>query len=351
LVVDAQGAHNNASMQSYGNVLRVGTANGHAASSDPAVIMHELGHKFVDDFTLSQYGDTQGGAIHEGIADALAAAWTNDPVVGRVFTAGQPQPLRDLSTGRGLITTRQEWDRAAAVQAQNGAAGVEAHDASGVVSSVGARLVAQPGQMLRGPGDLSWSEVGDLYADAVRTGGMTRQMDFDSFSDSMRVAAARAYGTDSPQFARVNQALGQGGLLPQVQPGQGVSRITSAGRLEHGFTVEGYDPQGFVIVRDASGARSLQYPNQLLTGGGRWIPVDSAGAPQRVPQGNPYVVSRATGDSAAGATNSTSTTGSSYTVGPQYGATVAGAMDREERGNEQQATDAAALLERVQPAG
>ena len=69
LVIDADGAHNNASMQSHGNVLRIGTHDSNGGAFDPSVIMHELGHKMVDDLTIGHYGATQAGAIHEGFAD------------------------------------------------------------------------------------------------------------------------------------------------------------------------------------------------------------------------------------------------------------------------------------------
>jgi chromosome segregation ATPase len=274
LVIDATGAHNNASMQSLGNVLRIGTHDTNGAAFDPSVIMHELGHKMVDDHTASIYGRTQGGAIHEGIADVQAAAWTHDAIIGRVFEANG---IRDLRTGRDLIGTRQQWD--AISQAQNGAG---AHAGSGVITGFASRLVPPPlvpGQLPAParPGTLSWSETGDLFTAAMRTGGMRSQMDFDSFSDSLRIATAQRYGLSSPQYARVQESLMQAGIDARPAPGAQVSRITSRGTVEHGYVMLGYDARGYAMLRDASGRELLQSPSQLITGGGRYVQTDASG--------------------------------------------------------------------------
>jgi hypothetical protein len=266
LVIDADGTFRNASMSSRDNVLRIGVHPEGGGAFDPSVIMHELGHKMVDDFTAGHYGNTQAGAIHEGFADVMAAGWTHDPIVGRVFDQQGRQGIRDIRTGEQLIGTRAEWE--AASQTRDGAG---AHAGSGVVTGVASRMVGDPAA-----GGMTWGEVGDLYNDALRTGGMRRQMDFDSFSDALRIATANRYGIDSPQYRTVLASLDQGGLAPRIETGARVSRITSRGEVAHGFDVLGTTPDGRVILRGPDG--DIIVPRTgILTGGGRNVTVDAAG--------------------------------------------------------------------------
>ncbi|MCB0878710.1 MAG: hypothetical protein KDC46_06980 [Thermoleophilia bacterium] len=327
LVIDANGAHNNASMQSRGNVLRIGTHDSNGGAFDPSVIMHELGHKMVDDLTLGHYGDNlQAGSIHEGIADVMAAGWTHDAIIGRVFN-GDGSAIRDIRTGEMLIGSRDQWNAAA-----QSAEGAGAHRGSGVITGVASRLVdpvstnARPDVATR-TGGLQWGEVGDLYHDALATGGMRTQMDFDSFSDSLRIAAAQRYGIDSPQYRRVADSLDIAGLGARPAPGSYVSRITSRSTVEHGLQVVGYDQRGFAVVRNAAGQEFYQLPEQLLTGGGRSVRVDANGRviPIEPRPSQPAAGYRAAGTEASASTGAVaSTPGSAWaTAGTNTGAGAA----------------------------
>jgi len=264
LIVNSPSNHRNASMQSDGNVLRIGTHETAGGAFDPGVIMHELGHKFVSDHTIDHYGNNQAGAIHEGVADVLSIAWTHDPVIGRVFNGATAEGFRNVATGANLITTRQQWSATAARQAQTG---VSAHAGGGVVSQPAAVMARTIG----------WAETGDLYAQALRTGGLATQMDFTSFSDSIRIAAAQKYGVGTPNYLAVTNALYSSGLISQPSVGQLVGRISSRNTVETNVRIDQIEDGGTVIVIDSQGRRYRQTNDTLLTGFNTAYPRDASG--------------------------------------------------------------------------
>jgi hypothetical protein len=263
LVIDSSEAPNNATMSSSDNVLRIGTHDQLGGAFDPSVVMHELGHKVVHDLTAGSY-DKRGvsGAIHEGVADVLAAAWTHDPIIGRLFNGPGGQAIRDIRSGERLVGSANQWNALADAEG-----GVGAHRGSGVVSGIAQRIAGDTGRPAKG--DLGWGETGDLFYEAMQSGGMRYKMDFESLSDSLRIAAARRYGVLSDEFQRVTNALTSADLISNPAPGTRVARLTSRQTIEHDLTVVGYDPLGFVFVRDAHGREFRQAPQQLLTSGGR----------------------------------------------------------------------------------
>ena len=106
---------------------------------------------------------------------------------------------------------------------------------------------------------------------------MRSQMDFDSFSDSLRVAAAQRYGINSNEFARSLRRWSLAVCTARTPIGSSVSRITSRSTIEHGLVVVGHDGRGYTIVRDASGREFFQSPSQLLSGGGRDVTLGADG--------------------------------------------------------------------------
>lgn len=100
----------NAYYSSSANEMVFGTSNNtwHLAS-DTDVVTHELGHFTLDHLNPNMLGSQEGGAIHEGYGDMLAALIFNDPEVSEDFNPGRsPTWLRNVENEDKLSTVSTE---------------------------------------------------------------------------------------------------------------------------------------------------------------------------------------------------------------------------------------------------
>ncbi len=103
-------ADQNAFYSPSANETTFGTSNDtwHLAS-DGDVVTHELGHFTLDHLNPNMLGSSEGGAIHEGYGDTMAALMFNDPELSEDFNQGHtPSWLRDVENDAKLSTVSTE---------------------------------------------------------------------------------------------------------------------------------------------------------------------------------------------------------------------------------------------------
>ena len=166
--------------------------------------VHELAHGIVKAETGNPGGfKDETGAVHEALADLVAAVATRDWEIGEeIFVPhSDVRLLRDISNpGRpdafhGLHGHIDQY------RAAEAAGRVQEHTSSGILSQAAYRFQAAEG----------WDALEDLVWDTLE-GGQLGDLGFQATADAMRAAAIGRWGEGSSQAASIDRELRQAGL-------------------------------------------------------------------------------------------------------------------------------------------
>lgn len=170
--------------------------------------IHEMTHGIIKHETGSLGGTAdEAGSVNEGFADVIAASATRDWKLGESMYASDSdyrymrnlaQP-DDRSAVHTLWTNMDQYRSAAA----NGT--VEEHYASGIISTVAARMQADIG------GDAGFQAVEQLYYHTI-TDHRMGDMSFAQVASGLRTTASSLWGIDDNRTAALERELQAAGL-------------------------------------------------------------------------------------------------------------------------------------------